>query len=203
MLYLLLARAELLPGLRDQPLRGHPGSVVLLTVAVGFGVGAVWELYEWFANRTAVARWSPGSLWSPGGPVVVGTQRFLPWHDERVVGTVEAVQRELSEHGLLLRYRPTADGGVDGLPGGEGAFLLCSFWLADALHLGSGGSSRRGSCSSGCSRCATTWACSARNTTPGLTASSVIPRRRSATSGWSTPPATSAGRPSRRGLDAR
>lgn len=134
MLYLLLARAELLPGLRDQPLRGHPGSVVLLTVAVGFGVGAVWELYEWFANRTAVARWSPGSLWSPGGPVVVGTQRFLPWHDERVVGTVEAVQRELSEHGLLLRYRPTADGGVDGLPGGEGAFLLCSFWLADALH---------------------------------------------------------------------
>nr|MBA2472134.1 glycoside hydrolase family 15 protein [Pseudonocardiales bacterium] len=59
---------------------------------------------------------------------------FLPWHDKRVVGTVEAVQRELSEHGLLLRYRPTADGGVDGLPGGEGAFLLCSFWLADALH---------------------------------------------------------------------
>ncbi len=59
---------------------------------------------------------------------------FLPWHDERVVGTVDAVARELSEDGFLLRYRPGADGGVDGLPGEEGAFLLCSFWLADALH---------------------------------------------------------------------
>ncbi|HSL07899.1 MAG TPA: glycoside hydrolase family 15 protein [Pseudonocardiaceae bacterium] len=59
---------------------------------------------------------------------------FLPWRDERVVGTVEAVQRELCEDGFVLRYRPEADGGVDGLQGEEGAFLLCSFWLADALH---------------------------------------------------------------------
>jgi GH15 family glucan-1,4-alpha-glucosidase len=59
---------------------------------------------------------------------------FLPWHDERVVGTVEAVRRELAADGLLRRYDPQADGGVDGLPGGEGAFLVCSFWLADALH---------------------------------------------------------------------
>jgi GH15 family glucan-1,4-alpha-glucosidase len=58
---------------------------------------------------------------------------FLDWGDERVIGTVEAVQRELTEDGLLLRYRPDADGGVDGLPGGEAAFLACSFWLADAL----------------------------------------------------------------------
>jgi GH15 family glucan-1,4-alpha-glucosidase len=59
---------------------------------------------------------------------------FLPWHDERVVGTVEAVQRELCRNGFLLRYDPSADGGVDGLPGGEGAFIACTFWLADALH---------------------------------------------------------------------
>ncbi|MGH3793655.1 MAG: glycoside hydrolase family 15 protein [Pseudonocardiaceae bacterium] len=59
---------------------------------------------------------------------------FLPWHDERVVGTVQAVQRELGHDGLVLRYRPEADGGVDGLPGAEGTFLICSFWLADALH---------------------------------------------------------------------
>ncbi|RKS80696.1 GH15 family glucan-1,4-alpha-glucosidase [Motilibacter peucedani] len=58
---------------------------------------------------------------------------FLPWDDARVVGTVDAVQRELSQEGFLLRYRPEADGGVDGLPGSEGAFLACTFWLADAL----------------------------------------------------------------------
>jgi GH15 family glucan-1,4-alpha-glucosidase len=57
---------------------------------------------------------------------------FLPWDDDRVIGTVEAVQRELCADGLVLRYR-TDDGG-DGLPGTEGAFLACSFWLADALE---------------------------------------------------------------------
>ncbi|SDX90261.1 Glucoamylase (glucan-1,4-alpha-glucosidase), GH15 family [Modestobacter sp. DSM 44400] len=60
---------------------------------------------------------------------------FLEPTDPRIVGTVEAVQRELSEDGLLLRYRPDTDGGVDGLPGHEGAFLACSFWLADALSM--------------------------------------------------------------------
>ena len=50
-----------------------------------------------------------------------------------MVGTVEAVQRDLGHDGFVLRYRPDADGGVDGLPGNEGAFLACSFWLADAL----------------------------------------------------------------------
>jgi GH15 family glucan-1,4-alpha-glucosidase len=56
---------------------------------------------------------------------------FLPWGDPRVRHTVAAVQAELSTDGLLLRYRPEhAD---DGLPGGEGAFLACSFWLVDAL----------------------------------------------------------------------
>ncbi len=50
-----------------------------------------------------------------------------------MVGTVEAVQRELYVDGFVLRYDTAADGGVDGLPGAEGAFLICSFWLADAL----------------------------------------------------------------------
>jgi GH15 family glucan-1,4-alpha-glucosidase len=59
---------------------------------------------------------------------------FLPWHDPRMRGTVAAVQRELMEGGFLLRYRTDSDGGVDGLPGTEGAFLPCSFWLADALQ---------------------------------------------------------------------
>jgi GH15 family glucan-1,4-alpha-glucosidase len=59
---------------------------------------------------------------------------FLPIDDERVVGTIEAIQRELTRGGLVLRYR-AEESGVDGLPGGEGVFLPCSFWLADCLHL--------------------------------------------------------------------
>jgi GH15 family glucan-1,4-alpha-glucosidase len=58
---------------------------------------------------------------------------FLDWSDPRVEGTVDAVRQELSQDGFLVRYRPDADGGVDGLPGEEGAFLACTFWLADAL----------------------------------------------------------------------
>jgi len=57
---------------------------------------------------------------------------FLPASDPRVIATVEAIQRELTQDGLVMRYRTgPAD---DGLPGNEGAFLACSFWLVDALH---------------------------------------------------------------------
>ena len=58
---------------------------------------------------------------------------FLPGDDPRVAGTVDAVQRELMHDGFVLRYA-TDDGG-DGLPPGEGAFLPCSFWLADCLAM--------------------------------------------------------------------
>ncbi|MEO8329195.1 MAG: glycoside hydrolase family 15 protein, partial [Candidatus Nanopelagicales bacterium] len=57
---------------------------------------------------------------------------FLPWDDPRVKGTVRAVQEDLCQDGFVLRYRPQEDA-VDGLPGDEGAFIACSFWLADAL----------------------------------------------------------------------
>ncbi|MFP3467583.1 glycoside hydrolase family 15 protein [Leifsonia sp. SIMBA_070] len=56
---------------------------------------------------------------------------FLPPDDRRVIGTIEAIQRDLTEDGLVLRYKPQASD--DGLPGGEGVFLACSFWLVDAL----------------------------------------------------------------------
>src|SRR3954471_3159849 len=59
---------------------------------------------------------------------------FLPIDDERVVSTIEAIQRELMWEGLVLRYRAEIND-VDGLPGGEGVFLPCSFWLAACLHL--------------------------------------------------------------------
>jgi GH15 family glucan-1,4-alpha-glucosidase len=58
---------------------------------------------------------------------------FLPPEDERVVGTVEAVARELTQDGFVLRY-DTGQAG-DGLAGTEGAFLACTLWLADDLHL--------------------------------------------------------------------
>ncbi|MGW1185607.1 glycoside hydrolase family 15 protein [Streptomyces drozdowiczii] len=60
---------------------------------------------------------------------------FLPPDDPRVIGTVDAVREELgSGNGLVRRY--STDGpSIDGLPGGEGAFLACSFWLADALRM--------------------------------------------------------------------
>ncbi|RKT03176.1 GH15 family glucan-1,4-alpha-glucosidase [Streptomyces sp. 3211.6] len=59
---------------------------------------------------------------------------FLPPEDPRVIGTVDAVRAELGSSGLVRRYS-TEGPSVDGLPGDEGAFLACSFWLADALHL--------------------------------------------------------------------
>ena len=54
---------------------------------------------------------------------------FLPATDPRIAGTVEAIEKTLLHDGILLRY-DTA-GAQDGLPPGEGAFLACSFWLAD------------------------------------------------------------------------
>ncbi|MBY8342238.1 glycoside hydrolase family 15 protein [Streptomyces spinosirectus] len=59
---------------------------------------------------------------------------FLPPADPRVTGTIDAVREELGQGGLLRRYS-TDRTAVDGLPGDEGTFLVCSFWLADALHL--------------------------------------------------------------------
>jgi GH15 family glucan-1,4-alpha-glucosidase len=52
-----------------------------------------------------------------------------------VVSTVEAVEKGLLENGFVLRYRTADDGAVDGLTGREGAFLACSFWLVDCLHM--------------------------------------------------------------------
>jgi GH15 family glucan-1,4-alpha-glucosidase len=57
---------------------------------------------------------------------------FLPGTDPRVVGTIAAVHRELSDDGLVKRYQTGETD--DGLAGSEGLFLACSFWLVDALH---------------------------------------------------------------------
>ena len=58
---------------------------------------------------------------------------FLPAHDERVIGTIEAIEHGLSRDGLISRYS-TAETD-DGLPGSEGQFIACSFWMVHALAL--------------------------------------------------------------------
>jgi len=58
---------------------------------------------------------------------------FLPPHDPRIRGTVAAIERHLLVDGYVLRYHSART--EDGLPPGEGAFLACSFWLADAYVL--------------------------------------------------------------------
>jgi len=56
---------------------------------------------------------------------------FLPATDPRVLGTIAAVRRELSEDGLVKRYQTSETD--DGVKGSEGLFIACSFWLVDAL----------------------------------------------------------------------
>ncbi len=58
---------------------------------------------------------------------------FLPADDPRIVGTVEAIQKYLTKDGLVQRYIPAKSS--DGLKGGEGTFLACSFWMVNCLWL--------------------------------------------------------------------
>ena len=64
--------------------------------------------------------------------LLIAHMGFLPQNDPRVVGTVAAIGRGLMRDGFVLRY-DTRDQTTDGLPGGEGAFLPCTFWYADNL----------------------------------------------------------------------
>ena len=65
--------------------------------------------------------------------LLLPTVGFLPASDPRIIATIEAVERRLFVDGFLLRYDTATSN--DGLPPGEGAFLACSFWLADAYVL--------------------------------------------------------------------
>jgi GH15 family glucan-1,4-alpha-glucosidase len=58
---------------------------------------------------------------------------FLPADDLRMRSTIEALARDLTEHGLVLRYRNEEGLNADGLTGEEGTFVICSFWLVSAL----------------------------------------------------------------------
>jgi len=85
------------------------------------------------ARRTFTQSYGSGHL--DASLLMIPMVGFLPPEDERVAGTIEAVRRELTVDGFVARYRTEPGISVDGLPGEEGAFLLCSFWLADALAM--------------------------------------------------------------------
>jgi GH15 family glucan-1,4-alpha-glucosidase len=63
--------------------------------------------------------------------LMIPASGFLPPNDPRVIGTIDAVQRELMIQGFVRRYLTDPD--VDGLPSGEGVFIPCTLWLATAL----------------------------------------------------------------------
>jgi GH15 family glucan-1,4-alpha-glucosidase len=86
----------------------------------------------WDADRNTFTQ-SYGSRALDAALLLIPRVGFLPGDDPRVIGTVDAVRRELVSDGFVLRY-PTHESD-DGLPPGEGAFLPCSFWLADALAM--------------------------------------------------------------------
>ncbi|AXG82375.1 glycoside hydrolase family 15 protein [Streptomyces paludis] len=77
---------------------------------------------------------SYGSTELDAATLLIPRVGFLPPDDPRVVGTVDAVRAELGHEGFVRRYSTASAYGVDGLPGREGTFLVCSFWLADALY---------------------------------------------------------------------
>jgi GH15 family glucan-1,4-alpha-glucosidase len=68
--------------------------------------------------------------------LVIPLVGFLPADDPRMVGTVEAIERELVRDGFVMRYRADDETvSIDGLPPGEGVFLPCTFWFVDNLAL--------------------------------------------------------------------
>jgi GH15 family glucan-1,4-alpha-glucosidase len=78
---------------------------------------------------------SYGSTELDASTLLIPLLGFLPADDPRVVGTVEAIQRDLTRDGFVERYRTKDQNEVDGIVGREGVFLPCSFWLVDALLL--------------------------------------------------------------------
>jgi GH15 family glucan-1,4-alpha-glucosidase len=90
--------------------------------------------HAWNAEKQAFTQ-SFGSDQLDASALLMPAVGFLPATDPRFESTVEAIRRDLTDDGLVRRYQPRTDGLVDGIESGEGVFLACSFWLADALAL--------------------------------------------------------------------
>ena len=88
--------------------------------------------HGWNAKRDAFVQ-SYGSDELDASLLLMPITGFLPCSDRRVRSTIDAIQRELTVDGFVLRYRTHES--LDGLPPCEGVFLACSFWLADCLIL--------------------------------------------------------------------
>jgi GH15 family glucan-1,4-alpha-glucosidase len=86
----------------------------------------------WNEDKQAFAQ-SYGSDALDASVLLMPAVGFIEADDPRMVSTVDAVRRELSRDGLLLRYLSQESGEVDGLHSQEGVFLPCTFWLVDAL----------------------------------------------------------------------
>jgi GH15 family glucan-1,4-alpha-glucosidase len=78
---------------------------------------------------------SYGSTELDAATLLIPLVGFLPPTDPRVLGTIEAIESGLLRDGFVERYRTESQNDVDGLSGGEGVFLPCSYWLVDALQL--------------------------------------------------------------------
>ncbi|MCL4448443.1 MAG: glycoside hydrolase family 15 protein [Actinobacteria bacterium] len=146
------------------PRRHFTHSKVMAWVAVDRAVKAVEEchldgpLAKWKELRAQIHSevstqgWNPtkgaftqyyGSDELDASLLMIPMVGFLPPNDYRVKSTVKAIMAELTQDGFVMRYKTQGDGGtngeasgaVDGLQGGEGAFLACSFWLVDNLDL--------------------------------------------------------------------
>jgi GH15 family glucan-1,4-alpha-glucosidase len=135
------------------PRRHFTHSKVMAWVAADRAVRSVEELgrdgpaHQWRELRADIEKWIltnclddrnvfvqyPGTTDLDASLLMLPLVGFLPADDERIVATVDAIERELSVDGFILRYQPNKE--LDGLPHGEGAFLLCSFWMAQARAL--------------------------------------------------------------------
>jgi alpha,alpha-trehalase len=139
--------------MRGEP-RHHLSSKVMCWVALDRAVdlapalGEHAKADEWAAERDRIREAILDRGWSEGkqayaqsfdsdeldaAVLLMPIYGFLPATDERMRSTIDAVARELTEDGMVLRYRNEEGLNADGLSGEEGTFAICTFWLVSAL----------------------------------------------------------------------
>jgi len=139
--------------MRGEP-REHLASKVFCWVALDRAITLAPQLGEhanvahWVAERAAIREAILTRGWSESrrafaqsfdsdeldaGALLMPMVGFLPAEDERMRSTIDAIADELTQDGLVLRYRNEEGLNADGLTGEEGTFVICSFWLVSAL----------------------------------------------------------------------